>query len=140
MTAPDPRPPVDPSSWPLTLDSGVAADDPRNWPLTLDAGLYAPRPSGGARVVRALAAHSQATRSARRFELPGIVQEWVNAPFYAKVIMALPVLAVLALIGYLLMHGSVELIWRVGKAAAAGLVMVALCAGWRRLAQWRDGY
>lgn len=105
-----------------------AQDDPRGWPL--DPSEATLRLTRRERVLGALTQHSKRRRSIRAFPLPSYVQEWFTAPLIAKVIMALPVLAILALIGYLLVHGGAALLWEFEKAAMAGLVMAVVAGGW----------
>lgn len=105
-----------------------APTDPRDWPL--DPSEATLRLTRRERLLGALTQHSKRRRSIRALPVPAYVSEWFTAPIYARLIMLLPVLAILALVGYLLAHGYAALIWEFQKAAMAGLVMAAVVGGW----------
>lgn len=103
-------------------------DDPRGW--ALDPSETTLRLTRRERVFGALTQHSKRRRSIRALPVPAYVSEWFDAPPAAKLIMLLPALAVLALVGYLLIHGGAALLWEFQKAAMAGLVMAVVAGGW----------
>jgi hypothetical protein len=106
-------------------------DDPRGWPLD-------PSPATRRlRLVGALREHSRRRRPGA-FPLPEYVQEWFTAPPWAKLIMALPVLAIAVLLGWLAWYGLDEALRQLGMAGIAVLVMAGTAGAWCWFATRQD--